>query len=202
MAASSASAKDGSQTEPGELNELGIPKNFSGKDVANFNLIIDHVIGNKKQPKSNILASVGGIPQMPLSREELFIRGVFDSCAFKSSASCVVGFALGAAFGLFTAGVDPMSTMTTETPTTRMVLREMKARSLSYGKNFALVGAMFAGTECVIESYRGKTELINGTCAGGFVGGILGLRAGLKAGVFGAVGFALFSTAIDYYMRH
>ena len=62
------------------------------------------------------------------------------------------GFALGGFFGLFTAGVDPMSTMSTETPTTRMVLREMKARSLSYGKNFAMVGMMFAGTECLLES--------------------------------------------------
>jgi import inner membrane translocase subunit TIM22 len=53
---------------------------------------------------------------------------------------------------LFTAGIDPMSTMTTETPTTRMVLKEMKARTLSYGKNFALVGALFAGTECCLES--------------------------------------------------
>lgn len=45
-----------------------------------------------------------------------------------------------------------MSTMTTETPTTRMVLREMKTRAMSYGKNFALVGALFAGTECCLES--------------------------------------------------
>lgn len=65
---------------------------------------------------------------------------------------CLAGFALGGVFGLFTAGVDPMSTMTTETPTTRMVLQEMKNRSLSYGKNFAMVGAMFAGTECLLES--------------------------------------------------
>lgn len=65
---------------------------------------------------------------------------------------CPAGFALGGVFGLFTAGVDPMSTMTTETPTTRIVLQEMKNRSLSYGKNFAMVGAMFAGTECLLES--------------------------------------------------
>ena len=62
------------------------------------------------------------------------------------------GFAIGGVFGLFTAGIDPMSTMTTETPTTKIVLREMKARALSYGKNFAIVGCMFAGTECLLES--------------------------------------------------
>ena len=62
------------------------------------------------------------------------------------------GFALGGAFGLFTAGIDPMSTISSQTPTTRMVLKEMKTRSLSYGKNFAVVGTMFAGTECLLES--------------------------------------------------
>ena len=61
---------------------------------------------------------------------------------------------MGAVFGLFTAGIDPMSTVVPgqETPTTRAVLKEMKARSLSYGKNFAIVGAMFAGTECLMET--------------------------------------------------
>jgi len=184
------------------LTAAGIPKNLTDRDVANFNLIIDHVIGNKKQPNPNIITAIAGVPQMQASKEELMIRDAMDSCLFKATTSCVVGFGLGVILGVFTASVDPMSTMSTETPTTRMVFNEMKARSLSYGKNFALVGCMFAGTECIIESYRGKTELINGTLSGGLVGGVLGLRAGLKAGVFGAVGFALFSTAIDYYMRH
>ena len=65
--------------------------------------------------------------------------------------AAVLGFALGGAFGLFTAGIDPNITGT-ETPTVKLVWKEMKARTLSYSKNFALIGAMFAGTECLIES--------------------------------------------------
>ena len=65
-----------------------------------------------------------------------------------------IGFAFGGLFGLFTASVDPMSTIAgaNETPTTRMVLKEMKSRVWSTGKNFATIGALYAGTECTIES--------------------------------------------------
>merc|ERR1712110_542465 len=131
MAAPGYSGKDRTAME---VNEAAIPKNLSQSHVENFNLIIDHVIGEKKNLRANTVLSVGGIPQMPLAKEEIMIREIFDSCAFKATTSCVIGGLLGAAFGLFTAGVDPMSTISTETPTTRMVLREMKARSLSYGK--------------------------------------------------------------------
>ncbi len=70
---------------------------------------------------------------------------------------------IGGAFGLFTAGIDPNITGT-ETPTVRLVLQEMKYRTVSYAKNFAMVGAMFAGTECLIESvslicFRGGTSI-------------------------------------------
>jgi len=58
---------------------------------------------------------------------------------------------MGAAFGLFTAGIDPNITGT-ETPTVHLVAKEMKVRTVSYAKNFAVLGAMFAGTECLIES--------------------------------------------------
>ncbi len=60
-------------------------------------------------------------------------------------------------FGLFTAAVDPNPTGT-ETPTVRLILKEMKARMSSYGKNFAVIGLMFAATECAIESVGRHAE--------------------------------------------
>lgn len=116
-----------------------------------------------------------------------------------------VGYALGGAFGLFTAGLDssmPTAVTGQQDQSAKAMLQEMKGRATSYAKNFAVVGAMFSASECMIESYRGKTELLNGTMAGCVSGGLLGLRAGPQAAVFGCAGFAAFSTAIDYYFRH
>lgn len=175
------------------------------QDLENFNVIISHVIGEKKNYTKNVfLPSLYGTTTR--SKQEQMISSAFESCAFKAVASGVLGFALGGAIGLFTVGMDPMSTYTTstpdQTPSTRAVLKEMKVRCASYGKNFGTIGFMFAGTECLLESYRGKSPLSNGTISGAIVGGVLGLRAGLKAAAFGAAGFAVFSTAVDYYFRH
>ena len=48
------------------------------------------------------------------------------------------------------AGLD--SPITSEKMTARDTLRDMGQRSKSYAKNFAIVGLMFAGTECMLES--------------------------------------------------
>ena len=59
----------------------------------------------------------------------------------------------------------------------------------------------FAGTECIIESYRGKSDIKNAIYSGFATGGLLGFRAGPMAAVYGGCGFAAFSCVIDYFMH-
>lgn len=79
-------------------------------------------------------------------------------------------------------------------------LRDMYRSSISSGKNFAKVGAIFSGTECAIEGLRAKNDLWNGVAGGCLTGGVLARNAGPQAAAVGCVGFAAFSAAIDAYM--
>ncbi|RIA95899.1 mitochondrial inner membrane translocase subunit Tim17/Tim22/Tim23/peroxisomal protein PMP24 [Glomus cerebriforme] len=79
--------------------------------------------------------------------------------------------------------------------------KDMAQRSFSLAKNFAVVGAIFSGTECVIETYRAKNDIYNGTASGCITGAVLAARSGPQAALIGCAGFAAFSTAIEYYMR-
>ncbi|KAH8731808.1 mitochondrial inner membrane translocase subunit Tim17/Tim22/Tim23/peroxisomal protein PMP24 [Phaeosphaeriaceae sp. PMI808] len=83
----------------------------------------------------------------------------------------------------------------------RAGLRDMYRSSLSSGRNFAKVGAIFSGTECAIEGLRAKNDLYNGVAGGCLTGGILARNAGPQAVAVGCAGFAVFSAAIDAYMR-
>lgn len=100
------------------------------------------------------------------------------------------GYGLGMAVGLFTSSLMPNVTDTTapQTQTAREILREMKGAMLSYGKNFAILGAVFSGVECCIESARGKSDWKNGTYAGAVTGGLIGLR-----GTYKNISFNLFN---------
>lgn len=75
------------------------------------------------------------------------------------------GFVLGGAFGVFTAGIDTNVGFDPKdpyrTPTAKEVLRDMGQRGMSYAKNFAIVGAMFSCTECLVESVSGSLLLLS-----------------------------------------
>ncbi|KAI9822604.1 MAG: Mitochondrial import inner membrane translocase subunit tim22 [Pycnora praestabilis] len=139
-----------------------------------------------------------------------YMQAAMESCPAKTVIAGGMGFALGGMFGLF------MSSMSYDTPLSaqgqqmaKLPLREqlrsgfkdMGSRSFSSAKNFALVGAIFSGTECCIEGFRAKNDLKNGIAAGCLTGGALGAKAGPQAAAIGCAGFAAFSAAIDYYMR-
>lgn len=108
-----------------------------------------------------------------------------------------------------TATITPGGAATAAVPLTdlpfkqqlRAGLRDMYRSSVSSGKNFAKVGAIFSGTECAIEGLRAKNDLYNGVAGGCLTGGILARNAGPQAVVVGCAGFAVFSAAIDAYMR-
>ncbi|KAM3601587.1 uncharacterized protein V6R79_015267 [Siganus canaliculatus] len=203
MAASTGTAADGVASESQGLSSTADPS--MGNSTLQYSMILDHLIGDKRPVKDLNPSVMGGLPVPAKSDEQKMIERGMESCAFKSLLACVGGFVLGGAFGVFTAGIDtnvgfdPKDPL--RTPTAREVLKDMGQRGMSYAKNFAIVGAMFSCTECIIESHRGVSDWKNAVYSGCVTGGAIGFRAGLKAGVLGCGGFAAFSAAIEYYLR-
>ncbi|XP_045840524.1 mitochondrial import inner membrane translocase subunit Tim22 isoform X1 [Meles meles] len=145
-----------------------------------YSLLLQYLVGDKRQPRVLEPSSLGGIPSPSKSEEQKMIEKAMESCAFKAALACVGGFVLGGAFGVFTAGIDTNVGFDPKdpyrTPTAKEVLKDMGQRGMSYAKNFAIVGAMFSCTECLVESYRGKSDWKNSVVSGCITGGAIGFR--------------------------
>ncbi|KAJ3276144.1 Mitochondrial import inner membrane translocase subunit tim22 [Borealophlyctis nickersoniae] len=143
----------------------------------------------------------------PVAPEQVMMQGIMESCPAKVVMSGAAGFALGGTFGMFMSSVDwganteEFRNMKTKDQI-KVTLKDMGSKSYSSAKNFMVVGAIFSGTECLIETYRAKNDIWNGVSAGCLTGGALAARAGPKAAVLGCGGFAAFSAVIDYWLRH
>ena len=175
----------------------GVGKPFT---PAEFEAATQHLMGSMIRPYPNVLVPQSAGPARVQAREELMMQRVMESCPFRGAMSFVVGGALGGFLGLFSflGGRRPHHAVQM---TTRETLMDMKNTIGSSAKNFAVVGLMFASTECLIESYRGKSDMNNAVYSGFVTGGLLGLRAGPMGAVYGGCGFAMFSLAIDYFMH-
>ncbi|KAL9055732.1 MAG: hypothetical protein Q9162_003368 [Coniocarpon cinnabarinum] len=144
-----------------------------------------------------------------------YVQAFMESCPAKTAMAGFAGFALGGMFGLFMSSMrydTPMSSALPGAPGAaiselpwrqqlRHGLTDMGKASYSSARNFGTVGAVFSGTECIIEGLRAKNELSNGVAAGCITGGILARKSGPQAVALGCGGFAAFSAAIDWYMR-
>ncbi|KAJ2510334.1 Mitochondrial import inner membrane translocase subunit tim22 [Coemansia sp. RSA 1939] len=129
---------------------------------------------------------------------------VMDSCAVKAGFSGVAGYGIGAVFGLVLSGIEfssPVDTSATTKQQIKTVFRDMGKKSLSSAKNFAIMAAIYSGSECMIESYRARNDIYNSVAAGCVTGGTLAMRTGPRGMAAGCAGFAAFSAAIDWYMH-
>lgn len=141
---------------------------------------------------------------------------IMQSCPGKLVLSGVTGYALGGIFGLF------ISSMQYDTPIhsplnnlnpnktfvdlpfkqqMKLQFKDMGKRSLSSAKSFGTMGAIYSGSECLIESLRAKNDYWNGVWGGCSTGGVLAVKNGPVAAGMGCVGFAAFSAAIEWYLR-
>lgn len=83
----------------------------------------------------------------------------------------------------------------------KLTFKDMGLKSYSTAKNFGMIGMMFSGIECVLETYRAKHDIYNTLSAGCLSGGILSAKGGPKSALFGCAGFAAFSSAIEYFLQ-
>eukprot|EP00730_Choanoeca_flexa_P013736 TRINITY_DN5648_c0_g1_i2.p1 TRINITY_DN5648_c0_g1~~TRINITY_DN5648_c0_g1_i2.p1 ORF type:complete len:197 (+),score=36.93 TRINITY_DN5648_c0_g1_i2:130-720(+) len=154
-----------------------------------------------------------------LNPSEADVKAVMESCGMRAAMSFVGGGVLGAGMGVFFASMDvsmPYSMPGMPVPagqptweqrqkmtireTFRDMGRQVGSRAWSYGKSFAFIGLIFAGTECQVESYRARHDSVNTAAAACFTGGIMGLRGGPGPAMFGCGTFVAFSLAMDALM--
>jgi hypothetical protein len=83
----------------------------------------------------------------------------------------------------------------------RAGFRDMGKQSFSMARNFGKIGLIFSGVECGIEGMRGSNDATNGIAAGCLTGGILARNSGPYAVATGCAGFAVFSAAVEAYLR-
>ncbi|KAE9046711.1 hypothetical protein PR003_g1612 [Phytophthora rubi] len=150
--------------------------------------------------------------QMAAYRAMKFAEESRESCWKRSVVACVAGAAMGVGLGTFLG--------TFEGAHGELVGRNMReqlynglsksikagyVRSIYFSKEFAMVGSIFAGVECVIERERAAHDILNPLLAGGVSGGALGAWAARSSGpkllvqntVKGAAGFAVMAVVFE-----
>ncbi|KAL0040875.1 hypothetical protein WJX79_008176 [Trebouxia sp. C0005] len=151
--------------------------------------------------------------QMP-TPEQIVQEDMMNNCGIRTVMSGVMGMGLGLVFGVVMGSMDAGGAgmdgnlapgVEAQKQTTRQVFRQMlltaRSRSWTYAKGFGAVGALFAGSECVIEKMRAKHDIYNSMYAGCFAGGTLAASAGPKAACAGCLTFGAFSAIIDKFLE-
>ncbi|KAI0315171.1 Tim17/Tim22/Tim23/Pmp24 family-domain-containing protein [Amylostereum chailletii] len=138
-----------------------------------------------------------------------YMTAGMESCVAKTAIAGAGGLAIGAFFSMMSSSFayeDPLLRQSTQAGLNNKqkaaeIFKEMGRGMWRSGKGFGKVGALFAGIECVIESYRARNDMVNPVAAGFVAGGVLARNSGPRAVLGGGLAFAAFSAAIDLFLR-
>uniref|UniRef100_G3T461 Mitochondrial import inner membrane translocase subunit TIM22 n=1 Tax=Loxodonta africana TaxID=9785 RepID=G3T461_LOXAF len=165
-----------------------------------YSVLLQYLVGDKRQPRILEPGSLGGIPSPAKSEEQKIIEKAMESCAFKAALACVGGelWKLGQRIGYCRLGIEIIKNNVEKNP-------EAGPMSLSLIESEGhLRSECIEGAELKCKRVTSSNEydesgwnVMKSLCSTPE----LNFTAGLKAGVIGCGGFAAFSAAIDYYLR-
>jgi import inner membrane translocase subunit TIM22 len=129
-------------------------------------------------------------------RDEIRDLGEYDTLLFKTASAAASSFFAGTILGAITAAWQDVPAV--ERNVALPALKKTGRIMMNYGLTFAAIGGIFAFTESVAASIRGKDDFWNSALGGAAAGSVLGLRAGkLPVGVGAAAALAAVAVIVD-----
>jgi len=137
--------------------------------------------------------------------------GFMSNCAGKAAIGLFGGAGMGLLMGVFLGAMSDMSSPITvlngkEVPQAplreqmRTTMRATAEKSMYWSRNFAFITAVFGGSDCLVEKYRGTHDVWNAVISGCVTGAAMQAKQGPQAAAIGCGGFAAFSLVIDKVM--
>ncbi len=107
-------------------------------------------------------------------RDEIRDLGEYDTLLFKTASAAASSFFAGTILGAITAAWQDVPAV--ERNVALPALKKTGRIMMNYGLTFAAIGGIFAFTESVAASIRGKDDFWNSALGGAAAGSVLGLR--------------------------
>jgi import inner membrane translocase subunit TIM22 len=107
-------------------------------------------------------------------RDEIRDLGEYDTLLFKTASAAGSSFLAGTILGAITAAWQDVPAV--ERNVALPALKKTGRIMMNYGLTFAAIGGIFAFTESVAASIRGKDDFWNSALGGAAAGSVLGLR--------------------------
>ena len=140
--------------------------------------------------------------EMP-TPDQIAMDDLMNNCVVKTVMATVMGSVLGAAMGIFFGAFEPMAPGDEKLSVVQSLKnagRTSLQKAGSYAKGFAVFGALYSGSECVIEQTRARHDIYNSAGAGCFTGGVMARSSGPSGMAMGCATMGALSVCMDKFM--